>query len=466
MNKNKGSFTGQLGFVLAAAGSAVGLGNIWRFPYLAAKDGGGAFLFIYLILVLTFGFAMLTTEIAIGRMTKLSSTKAFEKLHKSWKFVGILACIVPFIIYPYYCAIGGWVMKYFVTFMTGGALAAADSKFFGGFITSQWEPVIYMAIFMAMCAFFIDRGVESGIEKSAKYIMPLLIILIVAISGFSLTLSYTDAQGVTRTGMEGLKILTIPDFSGYTFTTLLNVIMDAMGQLFYSISVAMGIMISYGAYVRDKENLVKGVNQTELFDTVVGIMAGVMIIPAVYTFMGMEGMKASGPGLMFVALPKVFASMGGVGTVVGILFFALVIFAALTSAMSVLEAVVSNIMDVFGAQRRNAVVLESVIGFLLGVAVCFGYNIFYFELPLPNGSVAQVLDIMDYISNNLFMPLVGMTTCILIGWVLGPEIIIKEVTKNGETFERRSLYVVMMKYVAPVMLFILLLQSTGAMPKF
>lgn len=466
MNRNKGSFTGQLGFVLAAAGSAVGLGNIWRFPYLAAKDGGGAFLFIYLILVLTFGFAMLTTEIAIGRMTKLSSTKAFEKLHKSWKFVGILACIVPFMIYPYYCAIGGWVMKYFVTFITGSGLAAADSKFFGGFITSQWEPVIYMTIFMALCAFFINRGVESGIEKSSKYIMPLLIVLIVAISGFSLTLNYTDAQGVTRTGMEGLKILTIPNFSGYTFTTLLNVIMDAMGQLFYSISVAMGIMISYGAYVRDQENLIKGVNQTEIFDTVVGVMAGVMIIPAVYTFMGMEGMKASGPGLMFVALPKVFASMGSVGTVIGVLFFALVIFAALTSAMSVLEAVVSNIMDVFGAQRKNAVIIESVIGLLLGITVCFGYNIFYFEISLPNGCVAQVLDIMDYISNTLFMPLVGLTTCLLIGWVLGPEIIIKEVTKNGESFERRGLYIVMMKYVAPIMLFVLLLQSAGVMPKF
>lgn len=466
MSKNKGSFTGQLGFVLAAAGSAVGLGNIWRFPYLAAKDGGGAFLFIYLILVLTFGFAMLTTEIAIGRMTKLSSTKAFEKLHKKWKFVGILACIVPFMIYPYYCAIGGWVMKYFVTFATGSGLAAADSKFFGGFITSQWEPVIYMGIFMAMCAFFIARGVESGIEKSAKYIMPTLIVLIVAISCFSLTLSYTDAQGVTRTGWEGLKILTIPDFSGYTLTTLINVIMDAMGQLFYSISVAMGIMISYGAYVRDQENLVKGVNQTEIFDTIVGVMAGAMIIPAVYTFMGMEGMKASGPGLMFVALPKVFASMGSMGTVVGLLFFALVIFAALTSAMSVLEAVVSNIIDVFGAQRRNAVILESIIGFIMGVVVCFGYNIFYFEIPLPNGSVAQVLDIMDYISNNLFMPLVGLSTCILIGWVLGPDVIIKEVTKNGEQFGRRGLYVIMMKYVAPLMLFVLLLQSTGAMPKF
>lgn len=466
MKKNRGSFTGQLGFVLAAAGSAVGLGNIWRFPYLAAKDGGGAFLFIYLILVLTFGFAMLTTEIAIGRMTKLSSTKAFEKLAKNWKFVGILACIVPFMIYPYYCAIGGWVIKYFITFLSGNGLAAADSKFFGGFITSQWEPVIYMAIFMGMCAFFINRGVESGIEKSAKYIMPTLIILIVAISCFSLTLSFTDAKGVTRTGMEGLKILTIPNFTGYTFSTLLNVIMDAMGQLFYSISVAMGIMISYGAYVRDQENLVKGVNQTEIFDTVVGVMAGIMIIPAVYTFMGMEGMKASGPGLMFVALPKVFASMGSVGTVIGILFFALVIFAALTSAMSVLEAVVSNIMDVFGAQRRNAVVLESIIGFILGVTVCFGYNVFYFEIPLPNGSVAQVLDIMDYISNNLFMPLVGLTTCLLIGWVLGPDIIIKEVTKNGEQFDRRELYVVMVKYIAPVMLFVLLLQSTGIMPKF
>lgn len=466
MEKNKGSFTGQLGFVLAAAGSAVGLGNIWRFPYLAAKDGGGAFLFVYLILVLTFGFAMLTTEIAIGRMTKMSSAKAFEKLAKNWKCIGILACVVPFMIYPYYCAIGGWVIKYFVTFITGNGLAAADSKFFGGFITSQWEPVVYMAIFMGMCAFFIGRGVESGIEKSARYIMPVLFILIIGISGFSLTLSHTDAQGVTRTGLEGFRILTIPDFTGFTLSSWLNLFMDALGQLFYSISVAMGIMISYGAYVRDKVNLVSGVNQTEIFDTLVGVLAGIMIIPAVYTFMGLEGMKFAGPGLMFVALPKVFASMGATGTVIGILFFALVIFAALTSAMSVLEAVVSNIMDIFGAQRINAVIIESVIGLVLGLAVCFGYNIFYFELPLPNGSTAQVLDIMDYISNNLFMPVVGLGTCVLVGWVLGPEIIIKEATKNGETFERRGLYIAMVKYVAPVMLFILLLQATGIMPKF
>ena len=466
MDKNKGSFTGQLGFVLAAAGSAVGLGNIWRFPYLAAKDGGGAFLFIYLILVLTFGFALLTTEIATGRMTKLSSTKAFEKIAPKWKFVGVLGCAVPFIIYPYYCAIGGWVIKYFVAFASGQGLAAADSKFFGGFITSQWEPVIYMTIFMGFVGYLINRGVESGIESSSRYIMPVLILLVVAISGFSLTLSFTDAAGVTRTGWEGFKILLVPDFSGYTFTALLNVIMDAMGQLFFSISVAMGIMISYGAYVKDEQNLVSGVNQIEFFDTAVGMLAGMMIIPAVYTFMGVEGMKASGPGLMFVALPKVFASMGSMGTLIGVLFFALVFFAALTSAMSVLEAIVSNIMDVFGAQRTNAVVIETVIGFILAIVVCFGYNVLYFELPLPNGSVGQVLDVFDYISNNLFMPFVGLTTCILFGWVLGPEVIIQEVTKNGENFGRKQLYIIMMKYVTPVMLFVLLLQSTGLMSKF
>lgn len=466
MEKNKGSFTGQLGFVLAAAGSAVGLGNIWRFPYLAAKDGGGAFLFIYFILVLTFGFAILTTEIAIGRKTKLSSTKAFEQLAKKWKFVGVLACVVPFMIYPYYCAIGGWVIKYLLAFVTGQGAAAAGDKYFGGFITTQWEPVIMMAIFMAIVGIVVKNGVQKGIESSSKYIMPVLIVLVLIIAGFSLTLSHTTAEGITRTGWEGFKILTIPDFSGYTGSMLLTVIMDAMGQLFFSISVAMGIMISYGAYVRDEDNLVEGVNHIEFFDTAVGMMAGVMIIPAVYTFMGLEGMKASGPGLMFVALPKIFASMGSFGTAFGILFFALVFFAAMTSAMSVLEAVVSNIMDVFGSSRNKAVIIETIIGFILAVIVCFGYNIFYFELPMPNGGVGQVLDIFDYISNGVFMPFVGLSTCILVGWVLGPEVIIKEVTKNGESFGRKGLYILIIKYIAPVLLFILLLQSTGIMPKF
>lgn len=466
MEKNKGSFTGQLGFVLAAAGSAVGLGNIWRFPYLAAKDGGGAFIFIYLILVLTFGFALLTSEIAIGRNTKLSSIKAFEKLDKNWKWVGIIGCIVPFMIYPYYCAIGGWVIKYFLAFIGGQVGAAAGDKYFGGFITSQWEPVIMMTIFMAIVGFIVKFGVEKGIESSSKYIMPVLVLLVIGISGFSLTLSHTDATGVTRTGMEGLKVLLIPNFSGYTGTTLLNVIMDAMGQLFFSISVAMGIMISYGSYVKDDSNLVEGVNRIEFFDTAVGMLAGVMVIPAVYAFMGMAGLKFAGPGLMFVALPKVFNTMGAMGTAMGILFFALVFFAAVTSAMSVLEAIVSNIMDVFGTSRDKAVFIESIIGLILGVIVCFGYNVFYFELPLPNGSTAQVLDIMDYISNSLFMPLVGLGTCIVVGWIIGPEYIIQEATKNGEGFTRHTLFVVTIKYIAPVLLFILLLQSTGIMPKF
>ena len=465
MDKNKGSFTGQIGFVLAAAGSAVGLGNIWRFPYLAAKDGGGAFIFIYLILALTFGFTLLTTEIAIGRKTRLSTIKAFEKLKSNWKWVGVLGCLVPFIIYPYYCAIGGWVTKYLLVFLAGDGVAAAGDKFFGGFITSQYSPIVLLTFFLGCSGILVAQGVDKGIEKSSKYIMPILILLVVIISLFSLSLSHTQ-NGITRTGMEGLKILLVPDFTGYTGTKLISVIIDAMGQLFFSISVAMGIMVSYGSYVRNEENLVQGVNHIEFFDTLVAFLAGVMIIPAVYTFMGTDGLKFAGPGLMFVALPKVFASMSSLGNWMGILFFALVFFAALTSAMSVLEAVVGNMMDCFHMTRKKAVLIESIIGWLLGVVVCLGYNIFYFEVTLPTGSVGQVLDIMDYLSNNIFMPLVGLGTSLLFGWVLGPKMILDEVTKNGETFNRRAIYMITLKYVAPVLLFVLLLQSSGFMPKF
>lgn len=461
MEKKRGSFTGHIGFVLAAAGSAVGLGNIWRFPYLAAKDGGGAFLFIYLILAVTFGFAMLTTEVAIGRKMKLSTIKAFEKLNANWKLTGILACIVPFMIFPYYCVIGGWVLKYLIAFLAGQELAAADAKFFTGFITAQYEPIIMMVIFLSMVAYIVKNGVNAGIENSSKYLMPILFLLIIFIAGFSVTLSHTDANGVVRTGVEGLKIYLIPNFAGMSGHQLLITVIDALGQLFYSISVAMGIMVTYGSYVKDNNNLVKSVNQIEIFDTGVAMLAGVMILPAVYVFMGMEGLKASGPGLIFISLPKIFTSMGSFGTAIGIMFFALVLFAALTSAVSVMEAIVANIMEVFHADRTHAVAIETVIGTLLGLVVCLGYNIFYFELPLPNGAVAQVLDIMDYISNNIFMPLVGLGTCFLIGWVLSPQVIIDEVTKNGESFGREKLYIVMVKYIAPLMLLLLLMQTTG-----
>lgn len=459
--KNRNSFSGSLGFVLTAAGSAVGLGNIWRFPYLAAKDGGGLFLVIYLILALTFGFTLLTTEIAIGRKTKQSPLTAYAKLSAKWGFLGVFACLVPVIIMPYYCVIGGWVVKYFLAYLTGGGTAAAEDGYFTEFITGEWQPIVLLLVFLVMVAFIVFRGINKGIESSSKVLMPLLLMLVVGIAFFSLTIHYEDESGVARTGMEGFQIYVIPDLSGMTVKGFFTVLLDAMGQLFFSLSVAMGIMVAYGSYVKDEDNLVRSINQIEIFDTMVAFLAGVMIIPAVYTFMGREGMGAQGPGLMFVSLPKVFSAMGKIGVVVGCLFFAMVLFAALTSAISIMEAVVSSLMDKFHLSRVKACLLETTIALVGGIVVCLGYNKWYFDITLPNGSHAQILDVMDYLSNNLFMPLVAIGTCILIGWILKPKTIIDEVEKTGTKFGRRGLYIVMIKYITPVLLLVLLLKSVG-----
>lgn len=457
---NRNSFKGSIGFVLAAAGSAVGLGNIWRFPYLAAKDGGGLFLVIYIILALTFGFTLLTTEIAIGRKTKQSPLTAYGKLKKGSGFLGVISCLVPFIILPYYCVIGGWVLKYFIVFLSGQGINAADSNYFTGFITSDISPIVYMLIFLIAVAIIVFMGVNNGIENSSKIIMPILILMVVGISIFSLTIKSTDA-GVTRTGLDGLKIYLIPDLEGITLSKLFTVTIDALGQLFFSLSVAMGIMIAYGSYVKDDANLGKSINQIELFDTFVAFFAGAMIIPAVYTFMGKEGMDASGPSLMFVSLPKVFKEMGFAGNIIGCVFFAMVLFAALTSAVSVMEAIVSSFMDAFHASRIKCGIIEFIIACIGGVIVCLGYNKLYFEVKLPNGSTAQILDIMDYISNNCLMPIVAFGTCILIGWILNPKVIIDEVEKGGYQFGRKILYNIMIKFVAPLFLIILMLKTFG-----
>ncbi len=458
--KKRNSFTGSIGFVLAAAGSAVGLGNIWRFPYLAAKDGGGLFLVVYIILALTFGFALLTTEIAIGRKTKQSPLTAYSKVKKGWDFLGIISCLVPIIIMPYYCVIGGWVVKYFIAFLTGDGVNAASDGYFTSYISGNVQPLVFFVVFLALSSIIVFRGVNNGIESASKIIMPILLVLILCISIFALTLSHTDAEGVTRTGLEGFKVYVIPNLDEITMSGFLTTLTDAMGQLFFSLSVAMGIMITYGSYVKDDNNLVRSINQIEIFDTVVAFLAGVMIIPAVYTFMGTEGMSA-GPGLMFVSLPKIFEAMGSAGNIIGCLFFAMVLFAALTSSISIMEAVVSCFMDKFHLTRTKATILEAVISVVGGIAVCLGYNKWYFELKLPNGSTAQILDVMDYVSNSILMPIVAIATCILIGWIVKPKYVLDEVEKTGQKFGRRKLYIVMIKVVAPIFLLVLFLQSLG-----
>ncbi len=458
--QTRGSFTGSIGFVLAAAGSAVGLGNIWRFPYLAAKDGGGVFLLCYLVLALTFGFTLLTTEIAIGRKTGQSPLTAYRTLYPKMGWLGVIACLVPVIILPYYCTIGGWVLKYLATYLTGNGQAAVADGYFTSFITSQWSPIIWFLVFLAATMFVVYKGVGNGIERLSKILMPVLLVLIICIGCFSLTLNHTDENGVTRTGLQGFWVYIVPNFEGMTLKKFFIILMDAMGQLFYSISVAMGIMVTYGSYVKKDTNLVKSVNQIELFDTVVAFLAGLMIVPAVYTFMGTEGMQG-GPSLMFVSLPKVFGTMGAAGTVVGVVFFVTVFFAALTSSVSVLEAIVSSIIDKFHVERKKATIGVTVYALIVGIIVCLGYNKLYFEVSLPNGAIGQILDVLDYISNYCLMPIVAVCTCILIGWILKPQAVIDEVTLGGHSFGRKGLYVVMIKVIAPVLLVFLLMQSLG-----
>lgn len=457
----RNSFGGTIGFVLAAAGSAVGLGNIWRFPYLAAKDGGGMFLLVYIALSLTFGFTLLITEVAIGRKTKQSPLVAYGQLRQKWKWLGVVASLVPVIIMPYYCAIGGWVLKYCLAYLSGQSAEAAGDGYFTDFISAVAEPAVMMVIFLGVAAFIVFRGVNKGIESFSKVLMPVLILLVIVIAVFSITIRHTDADGTVRTGLQGLGIYLIPDLSGMTVQRFLTVLLDAMGQMFFSLSVAMGIMITYGSYLSDEAKLAKSINQIEIFDTVVAMLAGVMIIPALYTFAGREGMDASGPGLMFVTLPKVFGAMGGIGRVVGCLFFVMVLFAALTSAVSIMEAIVSGLMDQFGFSRNRAVLTEAVIALAMGLLVCFGYNLLYFDIKLPTGSSAQILDVMDFISNNILMPVVAISTCILVGWILKPDTVISEVEKTGCKMGRKRLYIVMIRYIAPVMLVILFLRSLG-----
>ncbi len=460
MEKKSSHFSGQIGFVLAAAGSAVGVGNLWRFPYLAAKDGGGLFLIVYLVLVLTFGFTLLTSDIAIGRRTKESAIGAYSKMQERWKFLGILTFLVPVLIMTYYAVIGGWITRYAVVYLSGQAEAAARDGYFTSFITSPVSPVIFALLFMGVTALIVYNGVEGGIERVSKCMMPVLLVLVVIIAGYSLTLHHVDADGQVRTGMEGFLYYIRPDLEGITLRRFLQILLDAMSQMFFSLSVSMGIMITYGSYVKPEVDLNRAVNQIEIFDTGVALLAGAMIIPAVYVFSGTEGMSA-GPSLMFISLPKVFAAMGKAGVFMGILFFVAAIFATLTSCISVLESITANCMEIFHTERKKTVLVLAVIYLAASAVIALGYSVFYFEITLPNGSAAQLLDVMDYISNSVMMPFIALLSAILIGWIKTPDYVIGEMERNGETFGRKAIYRVMIRYIAPLMMLVLFLQSTG-----
>ena len=444
--EKRNTFSGKLGFVLAAAGSAVGLGNLWRFPYLAAKYGGGIFLLIYILLAVTFGTVLMITEIAIGRKTQLSPLAAFKSLSPRWGFVGKLATFVPVLIFPYYCLIGGWVTKYTASMIFDSQAAASDT-FFSDYVSGTGEPLIWFGVFLAVTTLVVIFGVNKGIEKLSRILMPLLLVITVVLSVYV----------VTRPGSkEGVKYYLMPNFSQLSFKTFLA----ALGQLFYSMSLAMGIMITYGSYFSKEENIGKSARQIEIFDTVIAFLAGLMIIPAVFEFSGGDKEALStGPSLMFVTLPKVFASMPG-GKYIGALFFFLVLFAALTSSVSILEAIVAGFIDTFKSRRSATTLAVAVYGLILGAVCSFGFGIW------SNVKILgfDILDFLDFLSNSVFLPLVGMLTCVVVGFVIKPDSIIEEMELNGP-FKMKTYYKVMVKWIAPIFIFAILisgiLQSFG-----
>ncbi len=442
MSSNRSSFTGKIGFVLAAAGSAVGLGNIWRFPYLAAKYGGGMFLLVYIALSVTFGFALMVAEIAIGRKTGKSAIEAFTALDKRFTFVGVLAAIVPAIILPYYSVIGGWVTKYLVGFVSGDALNMAGDAYFGNYIGSVGEPLLWFALFIGATAVIVLFGVEKGIEKVSKILMPVLIALTLFIALY--TIFSMDGA------WDGVRYYLLPDFSNFSLMT----VVAAMGQLFYSMSLAMGIMITFGSYMKKDISIEKSAKQIEIFDTGVAFLAGLMIIPAVFAFSGgNEEALGKGPSLMFVTLPKVFEAMPG-GTIIGAVFFFMVLLAALTSSISLMETVVSVFMDKFKMGRRTSCLVVLGISVLLGVPSSLGYSAWSDFTILG----MQVLDFFDFISNSIMMPVVALITAIFVSFVIKPKAIIDEVELSGK-FKWKKLFSVVIRYVAPVCILAILVSS-------
>ena len=442
MEEKRSSFSGKIGFVLAAAGSAVGLGNIWRFPYLAAKYGGGIFLLVYIVLALTFGFTLMVTEIAIGRKTQLSPIGAYKSLHKRFGFIGVLASIVPAIILPYYSVIGGWVMKYAFGFIAGEGEAMARNAYLGKFIGATYEPLIWFALFIGITALIVFFGVQKGIEKVSKFMMPALIVLML----FVIVYTFCTIDGIG----EGILYYITPDFSKFSIMT----VVAAMGQLFYSMSLAMGIMITYGSYMKKDISIEKSTHQIELFDTGVAVLAGLMIVPACFAFNnGNPAALGQGPGLMFGVLPKIFDRMPG-GTVIGVLFFLMVFLAALTSSISLMETVVSTVQDKWKIDRKLSLLIVLGICVLLGVPSSLG-----------NGTWDSVtilgmtfLDFFDFISNNVLMPIGAFATALMVGYFVKPKTVIDEVELSGK-FKMKAIFSAVIRYVAPICILVILVSS-------
>ena len=441
------SFSGKIGFVLSTAGASVGLGNIWRFPYLAAKYGGGIFLLVYIILAATFGYTMIISETALGRMTFKSPVGAFRRFGKGrfFKFGGWINAIIPMLIVPYYSTIGGWVLKYLFEYIKGNAALLAEDDYFGNFIANGWDVELWFIVFAAVTLFVIYAGVRNGIERVSRFMMPLLVLLAIIISGYSMT----------RPGaMAGVKYFLVPNIKNFSWMTVVS----AMGQMFYSLSIAMGILVTFGSYMKEDVEIESATIQVEVFDTAIAIMGGLMIIPAVFAFSGGDAsVLKAGPSLMFITIPKVLLNMGFT-TPAGILFFLLVFFAALTSSIALTECAVSTFEDELHLSRTKSTLLIGVIMIAIGTLSCLGYGplAFITLIGMP------FLDFFDFLTNSLMMPISAITICILIAKFVTLGRVEEEVTKCGAPFKRKGVYNFMIRYLCIAFLLVILLSSLAS----
>lgn len=423
----------RLGFILAAAGSAVGLGNIWKFPYMTGQNGGGAFLVIYLALVFTIGISVMLAEFAIGRAAERNPVGAFAKLKGGiWPVVGFAGILCGFIILSFYSVVAGWTIAYIFKMMGGALAGSADDLggVFGSFIASPVEPILYHALFMALVVAVVLGGVHGGIERACKVLMPLLFVLLIVLIGRAITLPGAG---------EGIVFFLQPDFSKVTADTFNG----ALSQAFFSLSIGMGAMITYGSYLNKKENLATSAMWVSGLDSSVAILAGLLILPAVFAF-GFD--PAAGPGLTFITLPAVFAQMPG-GVFFGVLFFVLLAVAALTSAVSLMQPIVSYFADERGWNSKTTTVIFGGVIFLLGIPSSLSLGVWSDVHFIADKGF---LDSMDYITSNVLMPLGGILISVFVGWVVADKM--KEETHNdeGQSFGLYAPWVFICRFVAPV----------------
>lgn len=430
----KNNFSGKIGFIMAAAGASVGLGNLWRFPYLAAQYGGGLFVCLYILLIITLGSVLMTTEISLGRLTQHNVFNCYKTLDKRFTFLGVMGLVIPFFVMCSYGVIGGWILKYLFRFLLGQGTLLASETYFSESISQTLSPLIHQALFIVLSLGILLAGVKNGIEKSNKVLMPLLLLLSVIIAVKAVLLPG---------GLSGIAFYLVPDFSHFSLKTVLA----AIGQVFYSLSLSMGVMVTYGSYLNRDIEIPQSVKMTELFDTVIALLGGMMIVPAVFAFSGGDRNAISaGSGLLFETLPRIFHQMS-FGNLFGALFFLLILFAALTSMIALMEVPVAFLTEKRNMKRHNAVFLTVGIVFLTGIPASLGFGTWSHIQLFGMG----IFDFIDYIANTVLLPLIAIFSCIFVGYFLGTERIFEEV-EHSSPFRHKKYYTVMIKYIVPICL--------------